>query len=102
MRWLKTLLLLAVALVVLLAGVGLHLRNHQPVTLDLYLVRVELPLSVLLVGAFAAGVLLAAIPLAARIATLRLRLRLKARGSRPAQHAAGGAPAVALSPPDAT
>ena len=99
MRWLRRLLLLAVAGAVLVAGIGLHLRNHQPVTLDLYLLRVELPLSVLLVGAFTAGVVVAAIPLAARIAALRLRLRLKARRERPAE----GAPATAvLSPPDAT
>jgi len=49
-------ILFAVFLVVLfLAGLLLHVRNSEPVTVDFYAGSVQLPLAYLLVGALAAG-----------------------------------------------
>lgn len=83
--------LLALVLIVLI-GLVLHTRNAQPVTLDLYFLKITQPLSLLLAVTIAFGALLgiiAAIPklLAGRRVNRRLRREIK-------QQAALGAPAA--------
>lgn len=64
-----------VVLACLVLGLALHGRNHQSVHFDFYLGTLDLPLSVLLVGALGIGMalgLLAALP-----GLLRQRWRLR-------------------------
>lgn len=79
LRWLALLL-------VVLIGLTLHARNAQPVTLDLYFLTLQQPLSLLLALALLAGALLgmgAALPtlLSGKRANRRLRRELKLQTS---------------------
>lgn len=47
-----------VVLVVLIAGLAFHARNHAPLTLDFYAVQAEVPASWLGVGGLALGAVL--------------------------------------------
>jgi putative membrane protein len=76
------LLRLLALLLIVLVGLVLHTRNSQPVTLDLYFLKVTQPLSLLLAVTVALGALLgivAAIPrlLSGRRVNRRLRRELK-------------------------
>lgn len=48
----------AAALIVLIAGLAFHVRNHGPLSLDLYATQFTLPASWAIVGALTLGVLL--------------------------------------------
>lgn len=69
----------AAALTALIAGLAFHVRNHGPMTLDLYAIQFTVPVSWVVVGALVLGVvlgLLATVP--DRLHTARL-LRRQAR-----------------------
>ena len=68
---------LLTALVALVAGLAFHSRNHQPVPLDFYIGRVDLPLSWIVVAALAIGAALG------MLAMLPGILRHKIRARRP-------------------
>lgn len=70
-------LLRAVAAVIaLVAGLAFHVRNHGPLTLDLYVYSIELPVSWLAVGALSIGAALGALAmLPARLRMARLLRR---------------------------
>lgn len=51
----------AVVLVVLIAGLAFHVRNHAPLTLDFYAFQTVIPASWLGVGGLLLGVLLGAL-----------------------------------------
>ena len=70
---------------VLLLGLALHSRNHQAVMLDLYLRRAELPLSWVLVGAFASGAMCGVVAMIPRIFGLRRALRRERKLTKIAQ-----------------
>ncbi len=66
----------AAALIMLIAGLAFHVRNHGPMTLDVYAVKFTLPVSWVVVGALTLGVglgLLAALPGRLRAARLLQR-----------------------------
>ena len=63
------------AFVALIAGLAFHSRNHQPVPLDFYIARIDLPLSWVVVAALAVG---AALGMLAMVPGL-LRGRIRAR-----------------------
>jgi len=65
----------AAALIVLIAGLAFHVRNHGPMSLDLYATQLTLPASWVVVGALTLGVLLGL--LAALPARLRAALQLQ-------------------------
>ena len=75
MQWL-------VVMACLVLGLALHGRNHQPVHFDFYLGTLDLPLSVLLVGALGAGMALALLALLPQLLRQRLRLRRAEAGLR--------------------
>ena len=64
-----------VLLVCLVAGLALHGRNHQRVHFDVYVSAFDLPLSVLLIGALGAGVMLGLAAVLPGLLRQRLRLR---------------------------
>ena len=74
---------------VLLIGLGLHSRNQQLVVLDLYLRRGELPLSWVVVGAFAVGAVCGIVVMLPRLVGLHRALR---RERKLTKIAASGAP----------
>ena len=76
---------LLLVLVVLLMGLALHSRNHQMVVLDLYLRRHEMPLSWIIVGAFAIGALCGIIAMLPRVFGLRRALKRERKLSKLAQ-----------------
>lgn len=61
MFWIKFVLAAAILLIVLLLGVEFSTLNANPVQVDYLLDKVELPLSLVVVGAFAAGALATAL-----------------------------------------
>ena len=75
MQWLMV-------LACLVLGLALHGRNHQSVHFDFYLGSLDVPLSVLLVGALAAGVALGCLALLPQLLRQRLRLRRAEAGLR--------------------
>ena len=77
-------------LVVLLMGLALHSRNHQLVVLDLYLRRHEMPLSWIIVGAFATGALCGIIAMLPRVFGLLRALKRERKLNKLAQTAALG------------
>ena len=83
----------AVILVVLVAGLAFHMRNHAPLALDFYAFRIEVPVSWLGVGGLAIGSLLGA--LATLPGRWRLARQLKRR-TRELALARSAAPAGAL------
>lgn len=64
-----------VVLVCLVGGLALHGRNHQAVRFDFYLGTLQLPLSVLLVGALGIGAILGLLALLPQFLRQRFRLR---------------------------
>ena len=68
-------LYLGLAIVVGAAGLAFHARNHQAVAFDLFFVRDELELSVVVVGALALGCLLGALAMLSVVLGLKGRLR---------------------------
>lgn len=73
MFWIKFILITAILLIVLLLGVEFSTLNADPVHVDYLLYRVELPLSLVVVGAFASGALVAALIGAFVVLPLRWR-----------------------------
>lgn len=78
MFWIKFILIAAILLVILLLGVEFSILNADPVTVDYLLSKTELPLSLVVVCAFAAGALVTAaigafvvLPLRWQVARLR-------------------------------
>lgn len=78
MFWIKFILIAAILLVVLLLGVEFSTLNTDPVTINYLLGTTTLPLSLVMVCAFAAGVLVTALvgafvvlPLRWQVARLR-------------------------------
>ncbi|MGR8948290.1 MAG: LapA family protein [Gammaproteobacteria bacterium] len=69
--------LLQLIFVLLIAALGLafHIRNDQPVELDFYYRAIELPLSWVLVAAFAVGVLLGFLAMLGTVMRLRREKR---------------------------
>ncbi|MCG3201588.1 MAG: Lipopolysaccharide assembly protein A [Gammaproteobacteria bacterium] len=89
MQRIVALLRLLAIVVIILSGLVLHTRNAQPVTLDLYFVRIEQPLSLILAVSLLIGAVLGvlgALPrlLAGRRANRRLRRELRAHAMLPA------------------
>jgi uncharacterized integral membrane protein len=82
----------AAALIVLIAGLAFHVRNHGPITLDFYAMRLTLPVSWAIVGAMTLGVLLGL------LAALPGRLRAARQLQRQARELA----ALRASLPDST
>lgn len=66
---------IAAILVALVLGLALHARNHAPVALDFYMVRIEVPLSWALVAALTLGAMLGALSLLPRLLGARRALR---------------------------
>ena len=66
---------LLTALVALIAGLVFHSRNHQPVPLDFYIARVELPLSWIVVAALGVGAVLGMLALLPGLLRGRIRTR---------------------------
>ncbi len=58
MFWIKSILIAAILLTVLLVGVEFSTLHANPVSIDYLLGKTDLPLSLVVVAAFAAGVLL--------------------------------------------
>jgi uncharacterized integral membrane protein len=85
------LLSVLVALAAAVAGLAFHSRNHQPVWLDLYLTRLEVPFSLTVVGALIIGALLGV------LAMMPALLRSRLRAPRPSPEAP--APGNAVRPP---
>lgn len=83
---------LLTALVALIAGLAFHSRNHQPVPLDLYVTRVDLPLSWIVVAALAVGAALG------MLAMLPGLLRGRRRSARPDASGVTGPPVPPVSP----
>lgn len=78
MFWIKLLFALAILLLVLVLGTEIFFVNTQPVQFDYVLGRVEWPLSVVIVSAFAVGTLVAILVSLMIILPLRWRVtRLK-------------------------
>lgn len=73
MFWIKFILITAILLVVLLLGVEFSTLNADPVHVDYLLYKVELPLSLVVVGAFASGALVAVLIGAFVVLPLRWR-----------------------------
>jgi uncharacterized integral membrane protein len=89
MQRIVALLRLLAIVVIILGGLVLHTRNAGPVTLDLYFVRMEQPLSLMLAVSLLIGAvlgILGALPrlLAGRRAIRRLRRELRAQAMLPA------------------
>lgn len=89
MQRIVALLRLLAIVVIILGGLVLHMRNAEPVTLDLYFVRIDQPLSLILAVSLLVGALLGilgALPglLAGRRANRRLRRELRAQAMLPA------------------
>jgi len=61
MFWIKFVLIATILLVVLLLGVEFSTLNANPVHVDYLLYKAELPLSLVVVGAFASGALVTAL-----------------------------------------
>ncbi|MEX2353487.1 MAG: LapA family protein [Gammaproteobacteria bacterium] len=71
-----------VILVIILAGLAIHLRNDQPVSLDYYLGQLELPFSLFLILGVCSGIvlgMLAGLPLLIRIKRDRDKLASRIR-----------------------
>ena len=71
-----------IVLVIVLAGLAVHLRNDHAVALDYYLGTVEWPLSLFLIGSLLAGVLLGiavSLPALLRLRHEKARLEAKIR-----------------------
>ncbi len=71
-----------VVLVIILAGLAIHLRNDQPVLFDYYLGHLELPFSLFLIIGICSGVvlgILAGLPLLLRMKRQRDRLASRIR-----------------------
>ncbi len=69
-------------IIVIIAGLALHLRNNQPVVLDYYLNTQELSLSLVIVGAVFFGALLgilASLPIIIKLKHANIRLGRQAR-----------------------
>jgi uncharacterized integral membrane protein len=73
MFWIKFILIAAILLVVLLLGVEFSTLNANPVLVDYLLDKAELPLMLVVVCAFAAGVLLTSLVGAFVVLPLRWR-----------------------------
>ncbi|HRE54726.1 MAG TPA: LapA family protein [Candidatus Competibacter sp.] len=58
MYWIKFILIAALLLLVLVVGIEFSTLNAEPVTINYLLGAVSVPLSVAVIGAFSAGVLL--------------------------------------------
>ena len=65
------LLQLIFVLLIAAAGLAFHIRNDQAVALDFYVSTVEMPLSWVLVGAFAFGILLGFLVMLGSVVRLR-------------------------------
>ena len=73
MFWIKVILITAILLVVLLLGVEFSTLNANPVQVDYLLYKLELPLSLVVVGAFTAGAVVTALIGAFIVLPLRWR-----------------------------
>ncbi|HOW63140.1 MAG TPA: LapA family protein [Candidatus Contendobacter sp.] len=73
MFWIKVILITIVLLVVLLLGVEFSTLNANPVQVDYLLYKLELPLSLVVVGAFTAGAVVTALIGAFIVLPLRWR-----------------------------
>lgn len=80
-------------------GLALHARNHAPVTVDFYAMRIETPLSWALVGALALGAALGALSVLPRLLAARRALR---RERKRADLLAGTVPATTALTPTAS
>ncbi len=73
MFWIKVILITIVLLIVLLLGVEFSTLNANPVQVDYLLYKLELPLSLVVVGAFTAGAVVTALIGAFIVLPLRWR-----------------------------
>ena len=73
MFWIKVILITVILLVVLLLGVEFSTLNANPVQVDYLLYQLELPLSLVVVGAFTAGAVVTALIGAFIVLPLRWR-----------------------------
>ena len=73
MFWIKVILITVILLVVLLLGVEFSTLNANPVQVDYLLYKLELPLSLVVVGAFTAGAVVTALIGAFIVLPLRWR-----------------------------
>ena len=74
MFWIKVILITVILLVVLLLGVEFSTLNANPVAVDYLLGKAESPLSLVVVGAFAAGAVVTALIGAFVVLPLRWRV----------------------------